>query len=82
MGFGMDRAVKHRATLLVNGKKSASLATGDIGWKANRGSIERTKDEKLVIAEIEKRGQKKLFTRVKTSIDKTALLKHQDDARR
>jgi phage host-nuclease inhibitor protein Gam len=76
-------AGKNRETLLEPGKKSFSLATGELGWKADRPKAELTKDEKDVIAAIEKRGEtlKKLFLRVgKITVDRQALLKHADDA--
>jgi phage host-nuclease inhibitor protein Gam len=74
-------ATVHRAELLEPGKKSVSLATGEIGWKADRPKVELTAEEAEVIAAIRKRKLEQRFLRQgKVTVDKQALLKAPDEA--
>jgi phage host-nuclease inhibitor protein Gam len=77
-------AIAHREELLPEGKKSFSLATGELGWKTGRPKVELPDDKKkleAIIAEIRRRKLEKLFLRVKTEVDKQGVLKHPDDAK-
>lgn len=75
----------HREELLEPGKKSVSLATGEIGWRKGSTKVELPDDKDelaKVIAAIRRRELGKLFLRESVTVDKAAMLKRRDDAAR
>jgi phage host-nuclease inhibitor protein Gam len=71
-------AEANRSTLLDAGKKTAQIATGEIGWRRTPPAV-RISGVKAVIAALKTLGLKR-FIRVKEEIDKDAMKKEPDVA--
>lgn len=69
----------HRAEICKGGRKTVDFPAGKVSWRATPPKV-TLKNVANIIAEIRKRRLDALFLRIKTEVDKEALLKHAEKA--